>query len=522
MDRHGPIYRVMIVDDEAILRTGMLHLCRWQDFGIEIVAQAANGQEALQQIELVQPHVVLTDIVMPVMDGVELTKKLRVQYPDIKIVVLSSYSEYDYVREVFKYGVTDYLLKPKVSASELVALIQTLCSSIELNRELPQSYQPLDPSLLLGRWLSSEESDHQEEFPIELAKQYSLDRFILIKASTTLVLSRTKWNQGQMEKIILELAAEQLSAWRYNCVFLKNEILLLLHYEQAGFKQVASALHEFATNAKLSLTYLSFVRSVPFQAFDEIKRNHERLSPFLGKMIYFIDQSLVAETEIDRVVDQVSFDQSLFTAALRSFEVEEARAQLKAFFSELTSTRATDEYSLKRLSQNLIYTALSVLEQMKQPVSELTRSRLKLFKRIDLAFDVQELEEILLHFLDELKLTLPFTDKQQSILLQQIYTYVDDNYASDISLSEMAGQLHMNYSYLSTYFKQRTHENLTSYINRVRINKAKELLLRQHLTVSEISRLTGYSDHNYFSKVFKKRTGMTPVEYRNHTSSGDR
>lgn len=82
----------------------------------------------------------------------------------------------------------------------------------------------------------------------------------------------------------------------------------------------------------------------------------------------------------------------------------------------------------------------------------------------------------------------------------------------------MANALHLNYTYLSSYFKQRTQENLTSYINRVRTDKAKELLLDPSLSVSEISRLTGFSDHNYFSKVFKKMTGMTPVEYRHQIS----
>jgi len=100
-----------------------MHLCNWSEYGIEIVAQASNGQEAIDHMESAAPHIVITDIVMPVMDGIEFSKIMKVKYPDIKIIVLSSYSEYDYVREVFKYGVTDYLLKPKVSASELITLI---------------------------------------------------------------------------------------------------------------------------------------------------------------------------------------------------------------------------------------------------------------------------------------------------------------------------------------------------------------------------------------------------------------
>ncbi|MCM3749237.1 response regulator [Paenibacillus pasadenensis] len=517
MDGQTTAYRVMIVDDEAILRTGMVHLCRWSDFGIEIVAQASNGKEALQAIGQAQPHVVLTDIVMPVMDGVELTRELRTLHPEIGIIVLSSYSEYNYVREVFKYGVTDYLLKPKVSAGELVSLIQSLCSGMAPER-LRQPMRTQEPSLLLGRWLESEEPD---VYPVELAEQFTAGRFLLLKASTSLALSRTKWNQGQLESMLLELAAEQLAEWRHESIFLKHEMVLLLHYVSEEEDGAKAALNRYAEAAREALTYLSFVQSEPFQAFEDIKSQQERLTPYLGKLIYYSGAAAVPEAEIascDRHSEQPAFNQSLFAASLRIYSIEDVRTQLKAFFSELSATHSMDEYSLKRFAQNLIYTALSLLEAQKQPVAELGKSRLRLFKLIDLAFHIEELEEILLQFLDDLKGILPCSDKQQSAILQQIYAYVDENFDSDISLSEMADKLHMNYSYLSTYFKQRANENLTSYINRVRIGKAQELLHRQDLTVSEISRLTGYSDHNYFSKVFKKKTGMTPIEYRNQTS----
>ncbi|MNN02949.1 HTH-type transcriptional regulator YesS [compost metagenome] len=216
--------------------------------------------------------------------------------------------------------------------------------------------------------------------------------------------------------------------------------------------------------------------------------------------------------------DKIQFDESHFTSALRMFSIDDAISQLKALFSELRINRSYDEYSLKRLCQNLIYSTISTLEQLKQPVTELSSSKLKLFKTIDLAFDIHELESILIHFLEELKNIVQRSDHQQSLILHQIYEYVNENYANDISLSEMASRLHLNYTYLSSYFKQRTKENLTSYISRVRTDKAKELLFDQELSVSEISRLTGFSDHNYFSKVFKKMTGMTPVEYRNQIS----
>lgn len=520
MEERSANYRVMIVDDEAILRTGMVHLCDWSVYGIEIVAQASNGLEALQYIDIVHPHVVITDIVMPIMDGVEFAKIMGKEHPDIKIVVLSSYSEFNYVREVFKYGVTDYLLKPKVAAGELISLIQSLCSGIDLSGQNPLSVNN-DPALLLGQWLGSshiEEDKRNEAAPQELVQRFEDELFVVAKASTGLLLMRTSYTQSQLEQILLGLASEHLRELNYALVFLKNECLLLVNYESNRSVEVLSALKRFADGASAALSYITFVLSNAFRKLQQTKEEHIRLTPYLGKLLYFTGQTLVHEDDITIQSEKADFNQEHFTAALRSFSIDEAGAQLETLFSENTAVMAYDEYSLKRLCQNLIYTIMSTLEQLKLPVTELSSSKLKLFKKIDLAYDIEELKGIMLQFLQNLREILPGAEQQQSPILQQIYAYVHKNYANEISLSEMADSLHLNYSYLSSYFKQRTGENLTSYINRVRTDKAKELLLDHKLSVSEISRLTGFSDHNYFSKVFKKMTGMTPVEYRHQIS----
>lgn len=515
MNINAATYRVMIVDDEAILRTGIMHLCNWSEYGIEIVAQASNGQEAIDHIDSVRPHVVITDIVMPIMDGIEFSKMMKVKYPEIKIIVLSSYSEYDYVREVFKYGVTDYLLKPKVSATELIALIQSQCGTVNLNNAGdPRPY--LDASLILSQWLDHDSSPSGEN-PDVLTKRFQANFFTLAKASTGLLLSRTNWSQGQMEQTVLELAEQHLSGWTYSLIFLKTEFLILINHEETETTIMTSQFEPFAESVKEKLVYISFLLSNAFETIAQIKEEHERLTPYLSKLIYFPELIVVAENEIIGQGEKVAFDLNQFTSSLRTLAIDEASEQLKAFFLRINSTQAHDEYSLKRLCQNLIYTAMNTLEHIKQPVAEFGSSRLKLFKTIDLAFGIHELQSILIQFLDSLKSVIKQTD-QQSMILHQIYEYVNENYANEISLSEMATTLHLNYSYLSSYFKQRTQENLTTYISRVRIDKAKELMLDPRLSISEISRLSGFSEHNYFSKVFKKMTGKTPVEFRNQIS----
>ncbi|MBP2000112.1 two-component system response regulator YesN [Paenibacillus shirakamiensis] len=508
-------YRVMIVDDEPILRTGILHLCNWAQHNIEIVAQASNGQEALACIDQAQPHVVITDIVMPVMDGVEFTRILRQQYPNIKVIVLSSYSEFDYVREVFKYGVNDYLLKPKVAAPELISLIQSLCSEIIPSPIDTKSKKP-DIALVLAEVLQNSCEDTNDAWQ-NLQSIFRKKHFRILQASTSLLLTRTDWTQAQVEQQCIGLTRQHLHVYQPVCMFLKNECVVLLHYDGDEKEHVPSAILEFTREAMKSLTYVKFIVSREFNHMEQIPKEHQLCTSYLGKLIYFPNRYEVQACEIHSESTKVHFDQAAFTSLLRSWSIDEAQAELQSLFSLIRSTQAYDEYSLKRLAQNIIYSAMSTLEEMKQPLSDLTASKLQLFKQIDLAFDWDELHSIFILFLDDLKRVIRKTDPQ-TMIVHRIYEYVNQNYANEISLSELAEQFHLNYSYLSSYFKQRTNENITTYINRVRTDKAKELLRSYEASISQISQMTGYSDHNYFSKVFKKMTGMTPVEYRNQNA----
>ncbi|OAB47884.1 response regulator transcription factor [Paenibacillus antarcticus] len=511
-------YRVMIVDDEPILRMGIYHLCNWSEYGIEFVAQASNGSEALQLIEQVNPHVVITDIVMPVMDGVELTKLLRKRFPDIKLVVLSSYSEFDYVREVFKYGVTDYLLKPKVTAEELVTLIQSLCSNLDtsLVSHTPNPKVP-DLGLLITECLLNK-GDRQLEFLSELSNHFTNNQFHIVKCSSSLLLSKTSMTQTELERSIIDLAQTYLGDFSHASYFLNNECSLIINADQDQMENFMIALNQFTSSAKQSLQYVTFVLSHAFSILTSLPSVNERLSLCTGKMIYFNHKHYISEGSISLDIATIPFDIVEFTSFIHNLDFEQSKNKLKALFQQIESAQASDEYSLKRFCQNLIYTIINTIEQMKLPYSELGSTKIKLFKTIDLAVDVDELLQIINQFIDQIEMEISAkAGRRNTAILSRIYDYVNENYAQDIMLSELAAELHLNYSYLSYYFKQQTNENLTTYINKVRIEHAKQLLLNWDLSISEISRMTGFSEHNYFSKVFKKITGMTPAEYRNQT-----
>lgn len=122
--------KILIVDDEYLLRQGIKHLLDWEKEGFQIVGEASNGKEALDLIEKLQPHIVISDIVMPIMDGVDLTKIIKSRFPKIQVLILSSYSDFEYVKDTFKHGVNDYILKPTLDPQELLSLLKTTIKNI--------------------------------------------------------------------------------------------------------------------------------------------------------------------------------------------------------------------------------------------------------------------------------------------------------------------------------------------------------------------------------------------------------
>ena len=124
--------RTLIVDDEMLIRQGIKHYINWEEEGFQIIGEASNGQEALELIELMNPHIILTDIVMPIMGGEELTRIVKTKYPHIEIIILSSFGEFEYVRSTFQSGVVDYILKPKLNSQELLNVLKKAVNRIPL------------------------------------------------------------------------------------------------------------------------------------------------------------------------------------------------------------------------------------------------------------------------------------------------------------------------------------------------------------------------------------------------------
>ena len=193
------LFKLLIVDDELILRNGFKYLCDWNSYGFNIVGEAANGEEALVLIEELNPHIVIVDIVMPLMNGIDFTKVVQERYPHIKVIILSSFSEFDYVREAFKYGAVDYLLKPQLKSEQLINLLTKI--STELREHNLSQRLPFNPSQLLKSILIDKNNSHGELE--ELSSYMDQSIFILMKSSLQNIPQQEKENvKDKLSKIV--------------------------------------------------------------------------------------------------------------------------------------------------------------------------------------------------------------------------------------------------------------------------------------------------------------------------------
>ena len=236
------IYKVLIVDDEGILRNGLKHLFSWEEHGFLIVGEASNGEEALSLIKQLQPHIVITDIVMPIMDGVDLVKHISKDYPHIKTIVLSSFSEFKYVREAFKYGTSDYLLKPTLKASDLLFLLQNLCK--ELQASTQEESSEASPKLLFQQLLLTSPNPKEP-----LAKSYNLyfplKGFLLLKTSLEKVPNSSSLNKIHMEDTLHTLFDHYLYPFKMVDIILGNEYIVLINFSIGDEDTVLNNLTNF-------------------------------------------------------------------------------------------------------------------------------------------------------------------------------------------------------------------------------------------------------------------------------------
>lgn len=507
--------KVLIVEDEILLRQGIKNLVDWESIGLTVCSEAANGRDALKIISEEKPDIVITDIIMPVMDGIELTKAISKDYPEIKVLILSSYSDFEYVKTSMQNGAVDYLLKPTLSPENLLRALENVVTKLGMSGVVKNVMST--PEKLLQKLVSGfKKTDDRSDYSV-----FDKDTFILAGTDIQYIFRDTK-DIEKKKKTLDEITKEIISLSNlseeikyYSLVFENRYILLLFNFSKIYKLDSMSILKRIFTEMDKKYKGSFFGYSNMFYDIQNIRNIYQsEVLPGIEERFYYSE--MVCPKEVytpSEIVHKFNFKK--FSSYLETVQIDSAISQIKDFCKKTIRDKSAREYELKSILQNSLYQMISILEDMELDSSSLYFVKQDYYTKIGNAKTATELLETIDLLAEDFSAIMQkYELSSDKKTMYEILDYIDVHYSEPLTLSVLADNFSFNYSYLSSYFSSHSNESFSEYLNKVRIEKACELLRKDNMPIVDVCTQVGFTDHSYFSKVFKKLTNLTPKQFR--------
>lgn len=543
------MHKVLIVDDEEWTRISIKKLIDWQKLGMEVVGEARNGQAALELIRREPPDILITDIRMPVMDGLVLMERVRAEYPGIVAVLLSGYSEFEYAKKAIAYGVFDYVLKPideeqlestlrraaerlneeDSRRNELVQMNIRLNESGPLTKEKALTQLVTDAGMgeeqrratwrrAVGGPLPEDDDTHLAALVFESAnfQEIATDKYGADEGLTSFVLMNVldealqPLGEGalfrkfgrQNEFVWLKRVTREEGEAEYTGFYRELEQVLEKLKRLTGFKLYVGVGGEFA---RLSEAVLSYGQA------SEAVRNAG-----------IVHRGMIVHTdEVSGRDEYYVYPDNKEKALLYYLENGYGR-EASAMINELIHEwQANDRIRPDSIRDTLDELKVGIRKLLKKygvaaeevfGVSGLTDSDGAEYRSLE------EMRRWLHRTIDGVTASLSTLRKVGARrAVQDIASYLRQHYAEEISLHALSERFHLNPAYLSRLFKSETGQTFNDFLSEVRMEAAAGLLRLEQLKVGDIGPIVGYDNGNYFMRKFKERFGCTPSEYRRNT-----
>lgn len=522
----------MIVDDELNIRRGMEKSIPWQDWGFEVVQTASNGAEALEKIKHDKPDVVLSDIRMPQMDGVELMQHLNKNYPDIKIIILSGYSDFEYLNVSIKSNVTEYLLKP-TDVDEFEEVFARVRSKIDEERQKEREFEKSKDSYL-DNLLSTLLRGYEDE-AVQSDDEEFLKNHCISTGNCSVVLFYLEWGLGDVsDKEVYETKKKILTFFNEYLKIseISGRVFLDSHDKIVGLfsaddelkkESISLQVDDMVRLARDKFLILLYA-SVGNRCTDRrmIAQSYEQ-AVCIAHQKTFHDGEYVAfyniETSQNTAYKAAIFPCERIVNYIMKDQHKEAFDEINEVFNIFEQTQVDDyKYIEQACMEFLFYLSRWAMghninfEQIMDECGvryEDVRNIVSLNKR----------KELIVRVVDALyecvSLSMHQSGKNNN-LAQIVKECVDEEYMSNfMSLEYVAGKVKKSSAYISKLFKDEFGCNFSEYITRRRLEKSKELLQDPSKKIYEIAQMTGYADVSNFIKVFRKKFGISPGDYRN-------
>ncbi|WP_020619701.1 response regulator transcription factor [Paenibacillus daejeonensis] len=502
------MYRVIIVDDEPFIIEGLYYIIDWSALGLEIVGHAPNGQAALELLSERGADILVTDISMPVMGGLELIDKARQLYPELKIVVLSGYNEFDYLKQAMRAGIENYLLKP-VNVEELRATMAGTVEKLRAGTTERWSDEDMDilRNTIVYRWLTGAIA------PGELRERAAtLDLPIASPYYLAAMIRREQAGETDYEQVKREVSGSAALVLPN----LTGEIVILYVSETAedlkamALAQLKPLLTELGSPAHLALgTIAEGARAVHVSYTHAVAAvDYAMVKPLGGVLDYEALKRKESSGEHQEALDWDSYARLI---PLR--DKEQLASHISDDFTRMLEQPGITPATMRNVAVELIVrfkTELQALRSMEEP--ELYQEELLLAaSSTSVATLIRAVQEVAAQTVDALVKAV------RSPVIDQVLARVAADYREPLSLKSLGKEYKIHPVYLGQLFHKEMKESFTEYLNKYRIDTAKMLLRSSNSKVQEIAQEVGYWETGYFYKQFKKYVGVSPMDYRELT-----
>lgn len=520
------MYKVLIVDDEEAIREGLAYVLDWEEYNAAIVGAASNGKEALELLRIYKPHILITDIRMPVMDGLDLMKEIHKEHLSTRVIVLSGYDEFTYVREAMKYGAENYLLKP-VDREELSNSIKEIVNELDndqntlLNeREGIQVLRHNTLSRIVRNDISVKEYGEKAEF-LGIDLDCESLQVAVIELGFAYHAAESNPESRWMKFASLNICEEIVRDKSNGIVFMDPSDHIVILFRHAGNQnEVRNLLEE-------CMEHISrIIRTHCFSAVGGEVASHRELGISYRQAVSCLDYKLAlglnkaafySDTfeQTSALSNREALNLELLNDLVRARNKTEYGEYLSRLFEGLHEDGNVTPVQIRDMLIEIVISLLNVTREYLTDASriidvgEFTQKLHSATALKDLLIEVRKFASDAIDQMQELM------DKKYSKTIGEAIEYVRGNYFSaEISLKTLSSYLNVNSAYLGRTFKEETGEFFSDYLMKLRIEKAMHYLTTTSLKINEISNRVGLINSNYFYTVFKKHTGRNPGDFR--------
>lgn len=533
------MYSVMIIDDKPVIREALIRTIGWEKLECAVVAEASNGLEARELIIRERPDIIISDIRMPGMDGLELTGFVRGILPDTKVIIITGYQEFEYAKKALQLGVFDFLLKPLDNKnvedvlSRAVSGIRGLRDRMEYQSRIIREndayrrQEGYSRKLLQARMLYEAATRRRNltEMSQEEQEKLGLDGYHYI-----VVVGRVRTPDTQLAANAMEEITNAMVDYD-KCYGTKMFEMLINHdvvYYIFSDIHISSRLHNARIknhlchiNDKLREKFgvgCCFAVSQVSTGLEQAADSFEQALGVLDSCYFTSGENVLFSNNYNllRAGEEGYIIQDLdkFYQGIETLSSEDLEQELSLILDKITASAKGNEFQIKCLLGEIGITIMRHYYTRLFSGNEYENSLNRMIQEIDSLADIQEARNYLLHYVESVRLRLKEAPGGRNPLAEAAAAYLMEHYAEDISLTALAEHLSANPSYLSRLLKQETGKNFTDILTGIRISRAKQLLNEPGSRITEVCEKVGYSDYSYFYQVFKKVENISPSEYK--------